>query len=66
LGHEVGYHYENMSDCDGNTTEALLDFEKKLSEFRKHVPISTISMHGRPMKKYDNRDLWKDPKTINY
>lgn len=61
MGHEIGYHYENLSDCNGNIDFALNDFEYKLNEFRKYVEIKTISMHGRPLKKFDNRDLWKDP-----
>lgn len=60
MGHEIGYHYENLSDCNGNFSLAIKDFEYKLNEFRKHVEIKTISMHGRPLKKYDNRDLWKN------
>lgn len=62
LGHEIGYHYENLSDSDGNISIALDDFKSKLKEFRKVVPINTISMHGRPLKKFDNRDMWKDNK----
>lgn len=61
LGHEIGYHYENLSDSNGNVSKALDDFEKNLNIFREIVDIQTISMHGRPLKKYDNRDLWKDP-----
>lgn len=61
MGHEIGYHYENLSDCNGNFDAALNDFEFKLKKFREHVEIKTVSMHGRPLKKFDNRDLWKDP-----
>ncbi|MDA3884425.1 MAG: hypothetical protein PF638_02420, partial [Candidatus Delongbacteria bacterium] len=62
LGHEIGYHYENLSDSDGDLTLALEDFETKLERFRKLVPVNTISMHGRPLKKFDNRDMWKNNK----
>ena len=62
LGHEIGYHYENLSDSNGNMSIALDDFKLKLEEFRKFVLINTISMHGRPLKKFDNRDMWKDNK----
>jgi hypothetical protein len=61
LGHEVGYHYECLSDANGNVDEALEDFERNLNRLRQHVSISTISMHGRPLKAFDNRDLWRDP-----
>lgn len=59
LGHEVGYHYENMSDTNGNYEKALEDFKKNLQKFRTVTEVDTISMHGRPLKPYDNRDLWK-------
>jgi len=59
MGHEIAYHYESLSDASGNMERAIKDFEKKLSMLRKIVPVSTISMHGRPFKPYDNRDIWK-------
>jgi hypothetical protein len=59
LGHEIGYHYESLSDTDGNIELAIEDFEKNLDSFRKIAKISTCSMHGRPLKPYDNRDIWR-------
>lgn len=59
LGHEIGYHYESLSDTNGNIDLALIDFKKNLDKLREFVPIDTISMHGRPFSKYDNRDIWK-------
>jgi hypothetical protein len=59
MGHEIGYHYECLSDTNGNLEKALNDFEKNLEKLRKVAPIKTISMHGRPLKPYDNRDMWK-------
>ncbi|MDD2941676.1 MAG: hypothetical protein PHC51_01805 [bacterium] len=59
MGHEIGYHYENLSDTNGDFSLAYGDFVKNLENFRKVVPIETISMHGRPLKPYDNRDLWR-------
>ena len=61
LGHEIGYHYESLSDTNGDMDSAVIDFEKNLNRFRKIVPIRTISMHGRPFKPYDNRDMWRGP-----
>ena len=60
MGHEIGYHYESLSDTDGDLDLALKDFEKHLAQMRSVVNISTISMHGRPLKPHDNRDIWKD------
>jgi hypothetical protein len=58
-GHELGYHYENMDNCNGDFEEAYRDFIDHLSIFRKIYPVKTICMHGSPWSKYDNRDLWK-------
>jgi len=62
LGHEIGYHYESLSDTNGDIALGLKDFEKNLKEFREIVPIKTISMHGRPFKDFNNLDMWRDPK----
>ena len=59
LDHEIGYHYEVLSDANGDYSKAIKLFENYLSEFRKICDITTISMHGRPLSKFDNRDLWK-------
>jgi hypothetical protein len=60
LGHEIGYHYESLSDANGDTEFALKDFERNLRRFRDIVCVMTISMHGRPFKPFDNRDLWRN------
>lgn len=59
LGHEIGYHYESLSDFDGDIKKALWDFRKNLELFRKIVKIKTIAKHGRPLKRFDNLDIWK-------
>jgi len=58
LGHEIGYHYENMDVCNGDADKAYADFCQNLEMFRSIVPIKTICMHGSPLSKYDNRILW--------
>jgi hypothetical protein len=60
LDHEIGYHYECLSEARGNPVRALDCFKKNLERFRRIAPIKTISMHGRPLSPYDNRDLWRD------
>lgn len=59
LGHEVGYHYEDMALCKGNYEHAFEHFKDKLEYFRKYYPVKTICMHGSPREKFDNKDLWK-------
>jgi len=66
LGHEIGYHYENLSfgrRHSGISREqffelAIEDFKRNLEKFRKLVSVKTICMHGSPWSKYDNRELW--------
>ncbi|MBN2332047.1 MAG: hypothetical protein JXO49_09200 [Deltaproteobacteria bacterium] len=59
MGHEIGYHYETLSKCNGDYDRAILLFQKELAEFRSLCPVTTISMHGRPLSPYDNRTLWQ-------
>jgi len=59
LGHEVGYHYENMDTCNGDVDKAWDDFRYHLDTLRELVEVKTICMHGSPRSKYDNRDLWE-------
>lgn len=59
MGHEIGYHYEDMDFAHGDPAVALDYFEKHLKKLRLIVPIETICMHGSPRSRYDNRDIWK-------
>jgi hypothetical protein len=58
LGHEIGYHYECLSDSNGDIDKALLLFEEALNRFKQYLPIRTICMHGRPLSGSDNRNMW--------
>jgi hypothetical protein len=58
LGHDIGYHYESLSDCDGNETLAVEDFKENLEKLRHITPIQTVAMHGQPLSSFDNRCLW--------
>lgn len=59
LGHEIGYHYEDLAITKGNMKAAIHHFEKQLQHFRQFYPVKTICMHGSPTSKYDNKELWK-------
>jgi hypothetical protein len=74
LGHEVGYHYEDLSMMavrgaryavrgkemqDQLVTDAIKSFERNLEILRRIVPIETICMHGSPLSRWDNRLLWQ-------
>ncbi len=57
MGHEVGYHYEDLSTLHGDINEAIKSFKKNVEKLRSIVPVNTVSMHGKPLSKYDNRKL---------
>lgn len=59
LGHEIGYHYENLTTKKGDVGEAYSDFVQNLEIMRNVASISTICMHGSPMSKHDSKDIWK-------
>ena len=66
LGHEIGYHYEDMSLCGGDIDKAYDHFTTWLDYFRQYYAVETICMHGAPTSKWDGKDLWKqyDYKTL--
>ncbi|MCF8222813.1 MAG: hypothetical protein K9J25_06665 [Bacteroidales bacterium] len=72
LGHEIGYHYEDMSFVPQRqktkdkrlkeeeiVKQGIESFEKNLERFRETVPVRSICMHGSPMSRWDSRLLWK-------
>ena len=59
LGHDIGYHYECLSDSKGNIDNAVRDFKRKLKMFRTICDIKTVSMHGRPLSPYNNLSMWE-------
>lgn len=59
LGHEIGYHYEDLSIFGGRTEKAIVHFSDQLDYFRQFYPVKTICMHGSPTSKFDNRSIWK-------
>lgn len=59
LGHQIGYHYENLTTCNGDIDVAYKDFIDNLEIFRKIIPIKSICMHGSPKSPFDSKDIWK-------
>lgn len=59
MGHEVGYHYESLTTCNGNVQSAYEDFKTNLQRLRELVPVATICMHGSPRSPFDSKDIWK-------
>jgi hypothetical protein len=59
LGHEIGYHYEDLAIAHGDKEKGITHFKKQLNYFRCFYPVATVCMHGSPTSKYDNRLLWE-------
>ena len=67
MGHEIGYHYEELSTYTGNSHKAFEAFKKNLEKLRKLTMVTTICMHGSPRSRHDSRELWEqfDYKKLN-
>ncbi len=59
LGHEIGYHYESLTTCNGDVDKAYEDFRRNLDALRAIVPVRSICMHGSPRSPFDSKDIWK-------
>lgn len=71
LGHEIAYHYEDLSAVAGRQhgrrnefeptviADAVARFRTNLGRIRRLYPVKVISMHGSPLSPVDNRLLWK-------
>ncbi len=57
LGHEIGYHYEDLARAKGDMERGLASFRKNLERLRKHYPVRTVCMHGSPLSSHDNKRL---------
>lgn len=66
LGHEIGYHYENLSDKRGDLSSAIDDFSENLIRLRDVAQVATICMHGSPLSTHDNKDLWSHASYRDY
>ena len=64
LGHEIGYHYDDLAQCKGDYEKAIIRFEKNLNTLREIAPVETICMDGSPLSKFDNKDLWNKEMSV--
>lgn len=60
LGHEIGYHYEDLDRADGDIDRAHELFAENLEQLRAVCDIDTVCMHGNPLTPHDNRDIWTE------
>jgi hypothetical protein len=59
LGHEIGYHYEDLALAKGDFEKAIYSFKKNLGILRKYYPVKTVCMHGSPLSAWNNIKLWE-------
>jgi predicted glycosyltransferase len=59
MGHEIGYHYEDLTLCKGDIDKAYDSFCRNLEKLRKLYPVKTICMHGSPLSRWDSKDIWR-------
>lgn len=59
LGHEVGYHYEELVTEKGDVERAYVRFMRNVCALRELVDVKTITMHGSPMSRFDSKDMWR-------
>jgi hypothetical protein len=59
LGMEIGYHYECLDKARGDYPSAFEICKDDLNRLRQYYPVKAMAMHGNPLTKWDNRDLWK-------
>jgi hypothetical protein len=59
MGHEIGYHYEDFAACQGDIHKAARQFKRHLAYFRQFYPVQTACMHGSPLSRINNLDLWQ-------
>lgn len=66
LGHEVGYHYEDLSTAEGDMEKAMVTFQTNLDYFRQYYPVVSVCMHGSSSSQYDNRQIWKEHRLSDF
>src|SRR5690606_35950875 len=60
LGHEVGYHYEDLARTGGDVAAAHERFAANLEAFRMHADVKTACSHGSPLSRHLNLDMRDD------
>ncbi len=66
MGHEIGYHYEDLTMSEGDLPKAIASFSRNLEYFRQYYPVKTVCMHGSSSSKFDNREIWKEVRLEDY
>ncbi len=59
LGHEVGYHYDDVATTRGDLDTARALFANNLRVFRRACDVATVSPHAAALSQHDNTVLWQ-------
>lgn len=59
MGHTIGYHYEDLTTCNGDIAGAFNSFCKNLERLRLLAPVKTACAHGSPRSPWNSQDIWK-------
>lgn len=59
LGHEVGYHYDDVATARGDLRTARALFANNLRVFRRACDVDTVSPHAAALAPHDNTSLWE-------
>lgn len=59
LGHEVGYHYDDVATARGDLHTARALFANNLRVFRRACDVDTVSPHVAALSPHDNTSLWE-------
>ena len=54
MGHEIGYHYDVMTQAKGNTEHARILFREELARLRELAEVATVAAHGSPLSRFSN------------
>ena len=66
MGHEIGYHYEDLTLSEGDIPKAIDSFAKNLEYFRQYNQVKTVCMHGSSSSRFDNREIWDHASLDDY
>jgi hypothetical protein len=58
MGHEIGYHYEDLALAKGDIDRAIKLFSAHIDALRQTAIIETICSHGNPLSKWNNILIW--------
>ena len=57
--HDIGYHYNDLAEHNGNVRLAIQSFSNSLSVLRTFAEVKSICMHGNALSSIDNIGLLK-------